>query len=459
MTSNSLQNELPHSYIGATCAGELKRYDIPFHGKLPTSLVLPSHYSVDKVIGAGAFGRVVRASDNRFAGSLFAVKVIAVRGGGQAILREFSIIKSLKHSNLLSLHDVFHFKAEMNNSVCFVFPLMSTTLLRVIQSVSYQDLRPCHFVYWTAQILRGVAHLHASRVLHRDLKPDNILINRNCDLKICDFGMSRCYYVGESRESSESVQSFDTELDVSSNVSDASSIASSSKSNASSNGLSSRKSQESNPVSPSNARPLTDYVVTRWYRPPELLFNCKNYTYAIDMWAVGCILAEMIGRQPLFQGQSNFDQYQCILNVIDKPDDDDLLSIQKLQPCDATFKELNRFTSNKKRDLATQFPGAQPDALGMLDKLLVFDPTKRLTAEDALRHSYVRNKVEELDGWRKDAPATVAMDNIDQLSVNELEAELARKISEYRKATQTQEPRRSKKLRTSCGPESEVDTF
>ena len=113
------------------------------------------------------------------------------------------------------------------------------------------------------QLLRGLKYVHSAAVLHRDLKPSNLLLNANCDLKICDFGLAR---------TAKGPEDF-----------------------------------------------LTEYVVTRWYRAPELLLSCAEYTAAIDVWSVGCIFAELLGRKPLFPGKDYVHQLNLITRVIGSP--------------------------------------------------------------------------------------------------------------------------------------------
>jgi serine/threonine protein kinase len=127
------------------------------------------------------------------------------------------------------------------------------------------------------QILRGLKYLHSADVLHRDLKPGNLLLNASCDLKICDFGLSRT------------------------------------------NEASSKK---------------TEYVVTRWYRAPELLLNAGAYTPAIDIWSVGCIVAEMLGRRPAFPGEDFLDQLRLIIRALGSPSEKDMSFIQNDKPKD-----------------------------------------------------------------------------------------------------------------------------
>ncbi len=121
------------------------------------------------------------------------------------------------------------------------------------------------------QILRGLKYLHSANVIHRDLKPSNILVNKNCDLKICDFGLAR--------------------------------------------GFRSQDQEDPN---------LTDYVVTRWYRAPEVVLLASEYTKAIDVWSVGCILCELVGRKALFTGKDHLDQIKKIIEIIGMPGEEDL---------------------------------------------------------------------------------------------------------------------------------------
>lgn len=130
-----------------------------------------------------------------------------------------------------------------------VLDLMDTDLERIIASNNV--LTDHHMQYFMYQLLRGLKYIHSANVIHRDLKPANLLLNADCDLKICDFGLAR---------------------GVTDNVD------------------------------------LTKYVVTRWYRAPELLCSCKDYTEMIDMWSVGCIFAELLGRAPLFPGTNHLFQ-------------------------------------------------------------------------------------------------------------------------------------------------------
>lgn len=153
--------------------------------------------------------------------------------------------------------------------IYIVSDLMESDLECIISSP--QPLSNAHFQYFLYQILRGVKFIHSANVLHRDLKPSNILVNSNCDLCICDFGLARG-------------------VELTSNINEE----------------------------------LTEYVVTRWYRAPELLVYSQNYNKAVDMWAIGCIFAEMLRRRPFFTGRNPADQLSMIIRVLGSPSEHEL---------------------------------------------------------------------------------------------------------------------------------------
>lgn len=147
---------------------------------------------------------------------------------------------------------------------------METDLASIIKS--NQPLTDDHVQFFLYQILRGLKYIHSAGILHRDLKPRNLLVNTNCDLKICDFGLARA--------------------DI--------------------------------PLLQTHSVVLTDYITTRWYRAPEVLLSWKKYSTAIDVWSVGCILAEMLTRSPLFPGQEQEEQVQMIIDLLGFPTDEEL---------------------------------------------------------------------------------------------------------------------------------------
>merc|ERR1719386_628092 len=187
---------------------------------------------------------------------------------GKRILREVKLLRSFRHDNIISILNMYPPDSPEFDDIYIVTDLMETDLHRVIYSK--QQLAEEHHQYFAYQILRGLKYLHSANVVHRDLKPSNILVNKNCDLKICDFGLARGFAAGED----------DTNL--------------------------------------------TDYVVTRWYRAPEVVLLASEYTKSIDVWAVGCILCELVQRKPIFAGKDHLDQIKKIIAVIGTPTEEEL---------------------------------------------------------------------------------------------------------------------------------------
>jgi tRNA A-37 threonylcarbamoyl transferase component Bud32 len=235
-------------------------------------------YSMIRTIGSGAYGVVISALDAK-ANQNVAIKMVPKAFSDEIdakrILREIKLLKHFRHDNIVSLIDMMPPNVpflEDFNDVYLVTDLMETDLHRIIYSK--QKLSIDHAQYFIYQVLRGLKYIHSCRVLHRDLKPSNLLVNSNCDLKICDFGLAR----GIRRGPNDPIDSGNSGSD-----------------------------------STSDPLLLTEYVVTRWYRAPEIMLACHEYSYPIDMWSVGCIFAELILRKPYFPGDDYIDQV-CLKN-------------------------------------------------------------------------------------------------------------------------------------------------
>jgi len=294
------------------------------------------NFAVKKAVGQGAYGLVCSGS-NTDMGMKVAIKKIPKAFEDtidcKRLLREIKILRHFKHDNVLGLLDILPPTGDKKDwkDVYIVSELMDTDLHYIIHSK--QPLTDEHFKYFLYQILRGVHAIHSAHVLHRDLKPGNLLVNKNCDLKICDFGLAR-------------------------------------------------------PVNPdveAKDMGLTEYVVTRWYRAPELLVENQDYTTAIDVWAVGCIFAEMIGRKALFPGRDYLHQLRLIIDVLGTPSEEDLASIANAQ----AVQFLRTLPIKPKRPWSEIFPSASEQCLDLLARMLVFNPAKRCSMEDALTCDYM----------------------------------------------------------------------
>mmetsp|Transcript_34258 Transcript_34258/g.108022 ORF Transcript_34258/g.108022 Transcript_34258/m.108022 type:complete len:394 (-) Transcript_34258:32-1213(-) len=310
----------------------------------PQSFTIDERYDCLKVIGTGAYGCVVKAKD-RISGRQVAIKkvrkVFRDLVDAKRILREIKLLKHLKyHENIVRLYDIMVNPAgdEDFTDIYIVTNLMETDLHRVLSS--HQSLTDQHYQYFLYQLLRGIKYIHSAGILHRDLKPSNILVNANCDLVICDFGLSR-------------------------GVDDA------------------------------GDNKLTEYVCTRWYRAPELLCECNQYGPGVDVWSVGCIFGEMLRRRPLFRGTSPPNQLEVIIEKMGLPGEEELDFVQSDTVREAVYKFA---TYVDPPPFDSHFPeDANGDALELLKLLLRFDPNHRISVEDALGHRYLHTFHSQMD--------------------------------------------------------------
>ncbi|NXW56357.1 MK15 kinase, partial [Eurystomus gularis] len=283
-----------------------------------------------------AYGIVWKAIDRK-TGQIVAVKKIfdafRNRTDAQRTFREIMFLQEFgEHPNIIKLLDVI--RAQNNKDIYLVFESMETDLHAVIKKGNLlKDIHKCYILY---QLLKATKFIHSGNVIHRDQKPSNILLDADCFVKLCDFGLARS--------------------------------------------LSQMNGDQSNPA-------LTEYVATRWYRAPEILLSSRSYTKGVDMWSIGCILGEMLLGKPLFPGTSTVNQIEQILRVIPAPSPEDILAVQS----DYRASVINRMSSRQRVTFEEILPSSTPlPALDLLKKLLVFNPDKRLTAEEALQHPYVK---------------------------------------------------------------------
>ncbi|CAM9569697.1 unnamed protein product [Lampetra fluviatilis] len=291
-------------------------------------------YDIKKRLGKGAYGIVWKGVDRKN-GDVVAIKKIfdAFRNqtDAQRTFREIIFLQEFgDHPNIINLRNVL--RADNDKDIYLVFDFMDTDLHAVIRKGNI--LKDVHKAYITYQLLKATKYIHSGNVIHRDQKPSNVLLDGECFVKLCDFGLAR-----------------------------------------------SLKQIRDEPGDPA----LTEYVATRWYRAPEILLASPRYTKGVDMWSVGCIVGEMLLGKAIFPGTSTLNQIERIMSVIPQPSKEDVLAIKS----EYGGSVLEKMGSRQRQSLESLLPNAPPNALDLLKRLLVFNPEKRLTAEEALGHPYV----------------------------------------------------------------------
>ena len=236
-------------------------------------------------------------------------------------VREISLLKELQHENIVSLKDVVH----ENNKLYLVFEYLEQDLKKYMEFVGSRldKLLVKSYMY---QLLLGIAFCHSHRVLHRDLKPQNLLIDRQGILKLADFGLARAFGV---------------------------------------------------PV-----RTFTHEVVTLWYRAPEILLGGRQYSTPVDIWSIACIFVEMITQLPLFPGDSEIDQLFRIFRQLGTPSESDWAGVTALADYKHTFPQWQPQPLSQVRGLT------DPLAIDLLEKMLLYEPSRRISAREALSHPY-----------------------------------------------------------------------
>merc|ERR1712038_269361 len=303
---------------------------------------VPEKYKNLAGIGCGAYGQVCSADDTSVQGAdgrymRVAIKKIS-RPFQSAIhakrtYRELRMLKHMNHENIISLLDCFTPQVTLDEftDVYMVTHLMGADLNNIIRT---QKLSDDHVQFLVYQILRGMKYVHSAGIIHRDLKPSNIAVNEDCELKILDFGLAR-----------------PTENE------------------------------------------MTGYVATRWYRAPEIMLNWMHYNQTVDLWSVGCIMAEMLTGKTLFPGTDHIDQLTRILALCGTPTQD---TMEKISSVEAK-NYINSLPRMVKKDFNEYFKGANPVAIDLLEKMLEIDPDKRITAEQTLAHPYLAQYADPTD--------------------------------------------------------------
>lgn len=310
-----------------------------------TSFEVPENLKFLRCIGKGTYGSVAAFRDVE-TGRDVAIKKIAnpFRNSidGKRCLREIKLLRLMDHDCIIPLLDVLAPSSPSFNDVYIVTELMDADLHNVI--CSPMQLSDEHVQFFIYHILRALLYLHSANVVHRDLKPLNVLVQKNCDIKICDFGLARGR-AGFSQEDDDFLR--------------------------------------------------TEYVGTRWYRAPEVVLTSMEYTAAVDIWSAGCILGELVRRTPMFRGTDFLNQIQSICEVLGTPTDSDLSFIPEHNEAARNFIRARKAVVRK--DWKELFPESSDLQRDLLDRMLRFDPTSRLSAREALRHGYLEEHHSEED--------------------------------------------------------------
>ncbi|XP_066581529.1 cyclin-dependent kinase 2 isoform X2 [Prorops nasuta] len=275
-------------------------------------------------IGEGTYGVVYKAKD-KLTGKLVALKKIRLETESEGVpstaIREISLLRNLTHPNIIQLFDV----VDADKHLYLVFEFLQQDLKKLLDSIK-GGLEPPLVKSYLYQLLKAIAFCHVNCILHRDLKPQNLLIDKEGHIKLADFGLARTYCI---------------------------------------------------PL-----RTYTHEVITLWYRAPEILLGTKLYSNAVDIWSLGCIFAEMATRRALFPGDSEIDQLFRIFRTLGTPDETIWPGVSQLTDYTSMFPRWDA------RDLDEIVPTFNSEAKDLLLKLLTYDPNQRLTAMKALHHPY-----------------------------------------------------------------------
>ncbi|XP_069040406.1 cyclin-dependent kinase 16 isoform X3 [Lepisosteus oculatus] len=284
---------------------------------------LETYVKLDK-LGEGTYATVYKGR-SKLTDNLVALKEIRLEheeGAPCTAIREVSLLKDLKHANIVTLHDIIH----TQKSLTLVFEYLDKDLKQYLD-----DCGNCIHMHnvklFLFQLLRGLAYCHSRKVLHRDLKPQNLLINERGELKLADFGLARAKSIPTKTYSNE--------------------------------------------------------VVTLWYRPPDILLGSTDYSTQIDMWGVGCIFYEMSTGRPLFPGSTVEEELHFIFKLLGTPTEETWPGIGSNED----FISFN-YPRYRADNLHSHTPRLDSDGVELLSKLLQFEGRKRISADEAMRQPY-----------------------------------------------------------------------
>lgn len=267
-------------------------------------------------------------------------------GINRTALREIKLLHELSHENVIGLLDVFGHKSN----VSLVFDFMDTDLENIIRDTKIV-LTPANVKAYLLMTLQGLEYLHLNYMLHRDLKPNNLLVNSQGVLKIGDFGLAKFFG--------------------------------------------------------SPGRLNTHQVVTRWYRCPELLFGARQYGTGVDIWAVGCILAELLLRVPFLPGDSDLDQITRIFQTLGTP-------TEEQWPGMKTLPDYMQFKFFPAIPMQHIFTAASDDLIALMEKLMAMNPLSRCNCTEALKMAYFSSKPAPTPGPKLPMPTSLSQQKADE---------------------------------------------
>ncbi|XP_046878639.1 LOW QUALITY PROTEIN: cyclin-dependent kinase 17 [Hypomesus transpacificus] len=287
---------------------------------------LETYIKLDK-LGEGTYATVFKGR-SKLTDNLVALKEIRLEheeGAPCTAIREVSLLKDLKHANIVTLHDIVH----TEKSLTLVFEYLDKDLKQYMDDCG--NIMSMHNVkIFLFQILRGLSYCHKRKVLHRDLKPQNLLINEKGELKLADFGLARAKSVPTKTYSNE--------------------------------------------------------VVTLWYRPPDVLLGSSEYSTQIDMWGVGCIFYEMAAGRPLFPGSTVEDELHLIFRLLGTPSEENWSGISSIEE----FKSY-KFPKYKPQPFINHAPRLDSEGIELVLSFLRFESKKRISAEESMKHAYFKS--------------------------------------------------------------------
>ena len=404
-------------------------------------------YEIKKQIGSGSYGMVCEA---RYipTGERVAIKqmtrVFDDLVDCKRLLREIVILKYLDHPNVVKIRDILKPKDFNNfNELYIVMEHAQSDLKKLIKSPVHLEAEHIQLIIYNT--ICGLKYIHSANILHRDLKPANILLNEDCEVKICDFGLARSLPEEVKLDLPETIQEEEEHKPETNQKPQP--VAGKPKLTRSKPGLQTKHS-------------LTGHVVTRWYRAPELILLEREYTKSIDVWSLGCVIAELCGmlkenaptymdRSPLFPGSScfplspdhhtkmrragfpssNSDQLNVIFEVCGTPDESDLDFITD----EKALVYLRSFESRCKKTLSLVFPNSHPSLIELMEQMIVFNPNKRMSCEEALRHPYFDEVREPSKEALAQVPADFEFERIENITAHQLREYFVEEIMKYHK--------------------------